>query len=686
MGGFKVGHAKGPFVILREPTPEDIAHDNAFNNNDGDDDDGAWADEITEPVEPLGGRPCSPPSPSEYVEDLPTTCTAELPSETLTAALEFLAAIGTALAASRCDNVVDEDEDSGDNGGVAASFANRLSDLILSLQDRDESPGPVIEEITSDSEEYTDASPVPVVEEAPSTPVIEQRDDVDASPVIEQQDEGDAVPASVEEACETRTTNCRRRPRLSFRFGFRRCPPREFSAGCCSVEEHPEETGGSSSAGPSAIPKVEDSDSDVDPDTFASPIDPETDAFTDAFTDAATDAATVAAASTHRHSVTALQEPVLPNGIPNVDPTALPTSRPPSYTSARPPAPDTLEWPICQVCFGELQRRVLLPCHHNVCVACVRSYIKHAIRSHTVPINCPSCGIYGREPIPEFILRRLIAPSDWKLYTNTSVMKALRSERGLVVCPTPDCCNIFVADGSVRWVKCGVCLKEWCRKCSSNDPTHKHAKPVCFMLKLEQSARARRAQRKGEKGKGELTIPDGDGGPLSEVVIQRQYGRLMNEDRTYARCPKCKCRRVIGRPNGRYDWHYDQFWSPCWRKKYDNPNEPSRLRKWLRRWAEKRHFALWQLLRGRSFLETPPSPFPIMIQPHQARLMAFLAPPTTQVAAIGAPELTPDTVFYVLSGAAAIFGVCMIAYFVRMFIYWRQGSLIERQPMLFQRG
>ncbi|KAI8850928.1 hypothetical protein BC829DRAFT_388109 [Chytridium lagenaria] len=242
-----------------------------------------------------------------------------------------------------------------------------------------------------------------------------------------------------------------------------------------------------------------------------------------------------------------------------------PADEPPTVDSDENAVPES-DLPVCEVCFNEISRRIRLECGHNVCVSCMRHCMQSSIRSLSFPLTCPSCGWYATRHIEDSLIRRLVSPADWKLYCKGSVQAALGGDPNKVCCPTPDCPNIFLADSSVRWVQCGICEKE--------DNAH--------------------VKRKSNKTHSSSCCDNEsyDDYEKAEKTLRLQFEELMKEDRNYAKCPKCKvstvkdsgyCRMVIGKPNGRYDWHFDQFWSTCFRKKYRDPNQRKRFLFWTRR-------------------------------------------------------------------------------------------------------
>ncbi|KAJ3217989.1 hypothetical protein HDU67_006889 [Dinochytrium kinnereticum] len=294
-------------------------------------------------------------------------------------------------------------------------------------------------------------------------------------------------------------------------------------------------------------------------------------------------------------------------------------------------------YPTCDVCFVEVEpptRQMCMECHHVVCLPCMRHYITSNIRNRFYPITCPGCGYYANGPIPDSVIRRLVSPADWKLYCIGSVLEALRDDREKICCPTPDCPNVFLADSKVRWVKCSICEKEWCRRCQSNDAEHKHSNPFCSWFNLAKRFKGGNMKlpknSSAEKGKNEKL----------EVLLTG----LMRKDRNYAKCPHCKvntwkesgCNHMTC-PFCHYHWCLNCRWS-------QNP----------------------------SILQT--------MQESQIRLLTFISREDDQL------ELTPEFVLTVLTTSSVLFACAMIAYFVRQCIFWKKGSLLERQELMFQRG
>lgn len=123
---------------------------------------------------------------------------------------------------------------------------------------------------------------------------------------------------------------------------------------------------------------------------------------------------------------------------------------------------------ICHLCKEDLRDPVSIPCGHNFCTICLKTYWDHA--DHTGTYVCPQCRVtYSKRPTP----RRLHSPSSPSRNSMSSYRSRSGGEPSPPAPPSPDYnyagprdvgCDICIGRKLKAVKSCLMCLASYCDK------------------------------------------------------------------------------------------------------------------------------------------------------------------------------------------------------------------------------
>ena len=103
---------------------------------------------------------------------------------------------------------------------------------------------------------------------------------------------------------------------------------------------------------------------------------------------------------------------------------------------------------------------------HRFCIDDMKRHAESRLRSNEIP-TCPMCSYSSMHEFSEAEVTRLFGRGQLhSLFLDISIKNALANSRDTVACPTPDCKQYLVLNGSARQrVDCPTCKAIFCSEC-----------------------------------------------------------------------------------------------------------------------------------------------------------------------------------------------------------------------------